>query len=35
MINFSSKKTKNFFAKVIVVILAIAMILTLAAPFFG
>lgn len=34
MINFSSKKTKSIISKVIVIILALAMVLSLATPFF-
>lgn len=34
MINFSSKKSKGILAKVIVVVLAIAMVLTFITPLF-
>ena len=34
MYNFSSKKSRGILAKVIVVVLAVAMVLTLLTPFF-
>lgn len=34
MFDFSSKKTKSLFSKIIVIVLVLAMVLSVASPFF-